>query len=177
MWYLNSLRVNGADGWDSMADDESLAELFWAVGRSLRHSARDALAAWDLSPSQARALGALSADGPSRLGELAGHLRITPRSATEVVDQLEQRALVQRTPDPQDRRATIVGLTDPGASMAAAISAVKADQAEAVFDTLDARDRSELTRLLLALRERGGGPGGRHGDGRHNGGHREGHHH
>lgn len=147
-----------------MADDESLSELFWRVGRVLRHSGRDALAQWSLTPSQARALDALTADGPVRLGQLAHRLRIAPRSATEVVDQLEEQALVRREPDPNDRRATIVELTDEGRATTVAIGTGRADQARLVFDHLEPADQAELTRLLTLLSELTGasdGHGGR----------------
>ncbi len=164
-----------------MATEDSLVELFWRVGRVLRHSGRDALAQWSLAPSQARALDALASDGPIRLGGLAHHLRIAPRSATEVVDQLEERGLVRREADPNDRRATIVQLTDEGTATAVAIGAVRADQARHVFDQLEPDDRAELTRLLRLLGEqtgaadghRDGGPGhGGPGGRGHRGGHR-----
>ena len=76
--------------------------------------AQEALAEWDVTPSQARALAVLRRGGPQRLGELAEHLRIAPRSATEVVDALAERGLVERRPDPADRRATLVALTAHG---------------------------------------------------------------
>ncbi len=135
------------------AEDESLAELFWGLGRRLRHSARDALSDWELAPSHARALGVVAGHGPIRLGELAHHLRIAPRSATEVVDQLEQRELVRREPDPDDRRATQVVVTDGGRTMADSIRRDRAGQAELIFDALDPADRAELRRLLLLLRD------------------------
>ena len=62
----------------------------------------------DLSPHDARALRVIGHHGPTRLGVVAEHLRIAPRSATDVVDRLESRGLVHRTPDPDDRRAMTV---------------------------------------------------------------------
>src|SRR4051794_39474520 len=99
-----------------MADarDESLSEAFWEVARRLRHASRESLAEWDVAPSHARALGVLDRLGPLRLSDLAERLRIAPRSTTEVVDGLEERGLVQRRPDPDDRRATYVSLTAAG---------------------------------------------------------------
>ncbi|MDD0859754.1 MarR family transcriptional regulator [Arthrobacter alpinus] len=44
------------------------------------------------------------AAGDVRLKDLAERLRIAPRSATEVVDQLEAKGLVRREADPSDRR-------------------------------------------------------------------------
>ena len=95
-------------------DDATLPELFWAVARRLRHLSQENLSQWDISPSQSRALLVLSRHGQLRLSELSDHLRIAPRSATEVVDALEEKSLLKRQADPSDRRATLVTLTESG---------------------------------------------------------------
>jgi DNA-binding MarR family transcriptional regulator len=132
--------------------DESLAEAFWSVARRLRHLSREALAPWDVTPSQSRAVGVLARRGTMRLSELALHLRIAPRSATEVVDDLQEAGLVERLPDPHDRRATLVQLTDRGAEVGAAIRAARAAEAESYFGVLSDPDRKDLTRILRTLR-------------------------
>lgn len=132
---------------------DSLTELFWSVARRLRHGSRESLAPYDVSPSQARAVAVLARHESLRLSELAEHLRIAARSATEVVDQLEDRGLARRTPDPHDRRATLVSFTDEGARVAAAVRAHRHQESEQIFGVLDDADRAELTRLLQLLRD------------------------
>jgi DNA-binding MarR family transcriptional regulator len=132
--------------------EESLAEAFFAVSRQLRMRSREALAPWDITPSQARAVLTLSRHGPIRLSGLAERLRIAPRSATEVVDGLQERSLVERLPDPEDRRATLVQLSAKGTETAAAMRAARAAEAEEFFAELGATDRAELTRILGVLR-------------------------
>lgn len=133
-------------------EDESLADLFRAVAGEVRARQRAELAGFDVTPSQARAVGMLLRHGTVRTGDLAGHLRIAPRSATEVVDDLEARGLVRRTADPGDRRATLVGLTPEGEHAAAAIRDARVRAAAAVFARLGPADRDELARLLRLLR-------------------------
>jgi DNA-binding MarR family transcriptional regulator len=142
---------------DERSDDPeqgSLAEAFWQVARRLRHQSREALAPWGVSPSQLRALGVLLRHGEVRSGELAEHLRIAPRSATEVVDALAERGLVERRPDPADRRATQIVATEAGTELGRAVQAARAAEADRVFATLDDADRAELTRLLRLLADR-----------------------
>jgi DNA-binding MarR family transcriptional regulator len=134
-------------------EDEGLAELFWAVARRLRHGTRDALAPWDVTPSQARALSVLTRHGPQRLTALAEHLRIAARSATEVVDHLQERGLVERRPDPADRRATLITPTPGGAAAGAQIRAAREAGAERLFAALTPGDRAELGRILRQLRD------------------------
>ena len=134
-------------------EDEGLAELFWAVARRLRHGTRDALAPWDVTPSQARALSVLTRHGPQRLTALAEHLRIAARSATEVVDHLQQRGLVERRPDPDDRRATLITPTREGVEAGEGIRAAREAGAERLFAELPPGDRAELARILRRLRD------------------------
>ncbi|MDN5916502.1 MAG: MarR family winged helix-turn-helix transcriptional regulator [Pseudonocardia sp.] len=143
----------GEDREETQHREETLTEAFWAVARTLRGLSKEALAPYDVSPSQSRAIGVLARHGDMRPGELARHLRIAPRSATEVVDDLQARDLVERSPDPQDRRATIVRLTGGGAAVAGMIRAARAAEAEDFFARLDDRDRAELTRILRVLRD------------------------
>lgn len=133
--------------------EESLAEAFWAVARELRHRNRDALAPWAVAPSHMRAMGVLTRHGSMRLRDLAEHLRIAPRSATEVVDDLEARGLVERGPDPDDRRATLAHLTEQGRELGVAIRSARAADAEGFFDRLSATDRADLARILRTLRQ------------------------
>ncbi|GAA4945118.1 MarR family winged helix-turn-helix transcriptional regulator [Actinoplanes utahensis] len=134
-------------------EDDGLLESFWAVTRRLREHTRVTLEPWHVSPSQSRALGVLDRHGEMRLSVLAEHLRIAPRSATEVIDDLQGRGLVERRPDPSDRRATLVVLTGEGTATARAIKEARAAEAEHLFAGLDPAERAELTRILHRLRE------------------------
>lgn len=113
----------------------------------------EALAEWDVTPSQARALRELSHHGVMRPSELSKHLRIAPRSTTEVVDDLEAKGLVERAPDPNDRRATLVALTEHGATVSSGIRASRGSEAERLFERLSATDRAHLARILAKLRD------------------------
>ena len=132
------------------AGDESLSEAFWSVARRLRDTSQETLTPWDITPSHLRALRALRRHGKIRLSELSGHLHIAPRSTTEVVDALETRGLIQRRPDPSDRRATLVELTGHGVSVLGAIRGTEAGQ---VFGRLSQADRAHLARLLRKLQD------------------------
>jgi DNA-binding MarR family transcriptional regulator len=134
-------------------DEETLSEAFWAVARHLRHRTRVALEPWDLSPSLARALNVLSRHGDIRLSGLADHLRIAPRTATEVADDLAGLGLAERRPDPGDRRATLLALTEQGAATARAIRAARSAEGEQFFAALSDGERETLASLLRKLRD------------------------
>ena len=66
------------------------------------------------TPSQISALASLGARGPMRLGELARVECVAPPTLTKLVAGLESAGLVERTPDPNDGRSALVGLTRAG---------------------------------------------------------------
>jgi DNA-binding MarR family transcriptional regulator len=138
-------------GPDQAGTDETLADAFRSVSRQLRETSQETLAPWDINPSQFRALRVLNHHGAIRLSDLSGRLHIAPRSATEVVDALESRGLVERQPDPSDRRATLVELTAHGTGVLGAIRAARGTEAERLFDRLTPADRDHLARILRQL--------------------------
>jgi DNA-binding MarR family transcriptional regulator len=132
--------------------DETLSDAFWSVARQMREASHESLAPWDITPAQFRALRVLRRNGVQRLSELSDHLRIAARSTTEVVDALESRGLVQRRPDPGDRRAILVELTEHGITVLDAIREARGSEAERVFSRLSPADQDDLARILRKLR-------------------------
>jgi DNA-binding MarR family transcriptional regulator len=130
---------------------DGLGEALGAVAKRLRAAAMTSLAEWDVTPSQLRALRALSRHGDLRSSELAAHLHIAARSATEVVDALEGKGIVQRLPDPTDRRATLVSLTPHGRGLLARMHRARGAESEKLFERLSAADRDHLARILQRL--------------------------
>ena len=70
-----------------------------------------------LTPQQAHLLCVLLG-GPLGMTELSRILSIERSSLTSMVDRLERRDLVARIPNPTDRRAFQIELTDPGLALA-----------------------------------------------------------
>ncbi|MCU1612783.1 MAG: Bacterial regulatory protein MarR [Frankiales bacterium] len=140
-----------------MADDDAgaLGDLLMRAARTQRRRWRDVLAPWDLSPSQARALRVTCEHEDTRVSDLADALRIAPRTATELVDGLQERGLVERTSDPRDRRAVIVAPTADGRRIRAEVDAARSADSRELFNRLPAADRAALARILTALADQG----------------------
>jgi DNA-binding MarR family transcriptional regulator len=66
-------------------------------------------------------------DGGTRLTTLASRANITPQAVGELVDDLEGLGYVVRRPDPDDRRAKRIVLTDRGRDCVAAAFETIAD--------------------------------------------------
>lgn len=139
--------------------DRDLSDSFMAVARDIRRRQMAALEPFGLSPSHSRAMRVLARAGePVRPGYLAERLHIVPRSATDVIDALEQAGYVARRSDPADRRAVLVELTDAGRSLADELAAVRHRTSSDLFDVLDPAERDQLRSLLDRIQERSGAP-------------------
>ena len=139
-----------------MSDDlpaDGLGEAFGTVARRLRSAAMRAFAAYDVTPSQVRAIRVLASHGGVRSKELAEHLRIAPRSTTEVVDALEEKGLVTRSPDPGDGRATLVSLSERGRALAEEVRRTRGVASEQLLERLSQTDREDLARILRKLQD------------------------
>ena len=76
---------------------------------------------------------------------------MTSGTMTNRVDRLTARGLVERLPDPHDRRGVLVRLTADGkASVDGAFEALLAAEADLLADLSD-RDRTQLAGLLRSL--------------------------
>jgi DNA-binding MarR family transcriptional regulator len=86
-----------------------------------------------------------------RLSDLAETLHIAPRSATEVADALQARGLVERSPDPTDRRAVVLRVTTEGDRVQAEVDAARTADTRDLFARLTPAERTELARLLRVV--------------------------
>ncbi|MFF5441140.1 MarR family winged helix-turn-helix transcriptional regulator [Streptomyces achromogenes] len=70
-----------------------------------------------LTGPQARLLSLLSLE-PLPMRKLAQKLKCEPSNVTGIVDRLESRGLVERRPDPADRRVKVAAATEQGREVA-----------------------------------------------------------
>jgi DNA-binding MarR family transcriptional regulator len=84
------------------------------------------------------------------LRALAQRLSADPPYVTLIVDDLEERALVRRTPHPVDRRAKLVELTAAGRAVAARADAIL-DEPPAELCHVPAEDLATVLRVLERL--------------------------
>ena len=133
---------------------EDLGEQLLRVARGLRRAWMVDLSEHDLSPHESRALRvAADREESPRLRDLADALRIAPRSVTDVVDALERKGYVVREPDPHDRRASVVVVTDAGRQVRAAVQEARRRSVGDQMGALTATQRAALADALTTLEE------------------------
>ena len=133
---------------------EDLGEQLLRVARGLRRAWMVDLSEHDLSPHESRALRvAADREESPRLRDLADALRIAPRSVTDVVDALERKGYVVREPDPHDRRASVVVVTDAGRAVRAAVHEARRRSVGDQIGALSAEQRAALADALTTLEQ------------------------
>ncbi|MDX3572053.1 MarR family winged helix-turn-helix transcriptional regulator [Streptomyces sp. ID05-47C] len=94
-----------------------VVELIGEVVARFYQDYEEAAAGHSLTGAQARLLSLLSLE-PLAMRKLAVKLKCEPSNVTGIVDRLEARGLVERRPDPADRRVKLAAATDEGRRIA-----------------------------------------------------------
>lgn len=111
-------------------------------------------AGYPQKPSHSAVFAQIKPEG-SRLTDLARGANITPQAMGELVDELEDLGYVERRPDPTDRRAKLIVLTERGrACVAAGMAAVDGIE-DRIRATLGERGHRQLRTMLHKLLDAG----------------------
>ncbi len=94
-----------------------VVELIGTVVARYYEEYEQAAARHSLTGAQARVLGLLSLE-PLPMRGIARKLKCEPSNVTGIVDRLEARGLVERRPDPADRRVKLAAPTEEGSATA-----------------------------------------------------------
>jgi len=114
--------------------------------RTLRREGQSTLTA-----SQVSALATVEDFGPLRISALAAHEAVDPSVATRVVASLELQGLIDRTDDPEDKRASLVDLSDGGRRAVSTLWNERTFELNARLDRLSDHERDALEAALPAL--------------------------
>ncbi|HXC18856.1 MAG TPA: MarR family transcriptional regulator [Acidimicrobiales bacterium] len=116
------------------------------LARALRHQASASL-----SPSQVSALASVDEFGPLRISALAALESVGAPVATRVVASLEELDLLERTDDPEDKRASLVELSEHGRQVLAALWSQRTIGLSSRLERLSPAERSRVEMALPAL--------------------------
>jgi DNA-binding MarR family transcriptional regulator len=83
--------------------------------------------------------------------ELAEFLRLDPSQVVALVDGLQARGLVLREPDPSDRRANVVVITDAGRDMFARARVSAHEAQQTLHASMSGERREQVMELLRGL--------------------------
>lgn len=127
---------------------EGLRPAVMRLARRLRQVRADG---FELTPTQLSAMGTLARADDQPIGALAAAERVAAPSMTRTVNALEERGLVVRTPDPGDRRQSLVSLTPAGRDLLLLNRRRRSEWLAQRIAELDANDKEVLRRAVGIL--------------------------
>jgi DNA-binding MarR family transcriptional regulator len=101
----------------------------------------------DLTAPEMTALSRLDRNGPTTPSALARAEQITPQGMGATLNGLVRRGLVQRRPDPDDGRRTVMSLTEAGEQV---VRTKRSARTQQLADALAARFTPEERKALMA---------------------------
>jgi DNA-binding MarR family transcriptional regulator len=122
------------------------------TARAIRRAFDQRAADMGVTRSQWRVLARLKRQPSLRQVELADILEVEPITLCRIVDRLEEAGLVERQPDPSDRRAWRLALTEKAQPVISSLRAVAATLADEAFGGLTGSDVDAFRRDLLKIR-------------------------
>jgi len=124
------------------------------LAKHLERSVQETLSDFDLNGGEFDVLATLRRSGqPYQLSptELFNTLMVSSGTMTHRIDRLEQSDLVKRTPDPNDRRGTLIVLTDKGFNLIEKAVEAHVDNGHRILRGLETSEREALMLLLRKL--------------------------
>jgi MarR family transcriptional regulator, transcriptional regulator for hemolysin len=133
--------------------DSSIGFLVGDVARLLRRNFNRRAQALGLSQAQWRALAYLARQQGVSQASLADRLEIQPITLVRLLDRLQAAGLVTRRPDPHDRRAFRLYLTDRAQPLLARMWSIAAQTREQALAGMPIQRQRMLMKSLQHLRQ------------------------
>lgn len=131
----------------------SLAFLLSQVGVYSARRFAQRIATVGLEPPLFRILNVVDLSEGEAQTSIGDAIEVPPSRMVALVDELERRGLIERRPDPSDRRIRALYLTSEGRSLLALARRVAAEHEEELTRGMSAADRERLTALLQRIVE------------------------
>jgi MarR family transcriptional regulator, lower aerobic nicotinate degradation pathway regulator len=126
----------------------------WLLSQTSIHGHRllsEGLAAADSIGYHYRLLAALTEFGPASQAALGRRSAMDRSDVVAALNDLAERGLVERSPDPSDRRRNIITITPAGTERLRLLDTVVADVEDQLLAPLSPAERQQLTRLLTRI--------------------------
>ena len=136
-----------------MITPDQVGDRYLAVHHRMFRAVNDEMSGCGLSLARTKVLLRLRELGPVRQSVLAADFGLSPHSITDIVDGLERLGMAERRPDPTDRRAKLVAITDAGQAGLDVANATRQRLLTDIFGALSEADQASLLRLLDSLDE------------------------
>ncbi|MFE0170958.1 MarR family winged helix-turn-helix transcriptional regulator [Streptomyces sp. NPDC059002] len=134
----------------------------WLLGRAAargRGLVAEALAREGLKMWHHVVLSAVADLGPVAQAELGRSVSLDPKDMVGVINDLQSEGLVERAPDPKDRRKNAITITDKGERLVARCAKAAAGANDALLAALSTAERERFLEMLTRISGVGDGDG------------------
>lgn len=132
--------------------ERSLGFLVHDISRLLRRDFNRRVQPLGLTQSQWQAIAHLSRQEGISQAALADIMEVQPISLARLIDRMEAAGWVERHPDPRDRRATRLFLSDKARPLLAEMKALGAGTREQAMDGLSRTEQDALIDTLARIK-------------------------
>ena len=134
------------------AMEENFGTLLAQVARLMRRSFDERARGIGVTRPQWQVLSLLTRHEGINQGGLADILEVEPITLGRMIDRLQEADLVERRPDPADRRASRLFITARGNALFDQLRPCAEETIEIAIDGLDSGQRAALTAMLMRIR-------------------------
>ena len=135
-------------------DEELSLKLFVVLTRALdavKKSIERDIRTYGMNPTEFAVLELIYNKGEQTVQKIGEKVLIASSSITYVVDKLEKKELLRRTPNPEDRRIILVSITEEGRKMMDEIFPNHSRSVQKILGGLDAEEKSLIIGQLKKL--------------------------
>lgn len=109
-------------------------------------------AAIDVSPPQYSILMLVAEAGATTVGRIAAELEVASPFVTLQVNQLMKIGLLSKSPNPEDKRSSLVALTEEGKRRILKVAPIRKASNDLIFGEFSHEEAQELTKTIDRLR-------------------------
>ncbi|WP_343525590.1 MarR family winged helix-turn-helix transcriptional regulator [Sphingomonas sp.] len=136
-----------------MIDHQTIATRYGGIYTRLHRLLDRRMAAQGASLARTKMLHHIANNAPVRAADVAEWFDLAPRTVTQAIDTMERDALVVRVPDPADRRAKRLDITDKGRQVILQTEPLRRELIEQAFSLLTEDDVVHFARILDKLEQ------------------------
>jgi DNA-binding MarR family transcriptional regulator len=129
-----------------------IAFMLAQIGAHAASKFSERIAKLNIAPSHAGLMRLLNQSEGMSQRELCEKLSIVPSRLVVLLDELQDKGIIERRDDPDDRRSYSLYLTEKGKGLLDSLRKIARDHNESICEGLSARQRNELEKLLIHLR-------------------------
>ncbi len=137
-----------------MKKDALIHQLDYLVSSVGKHftNVRRAFRDFDVKGPEYFLIRLLSIEGTQSVSDIASHLALTQATASNIINSAEQKGLVEKVKDPDDRRITLINLTDDGVNLLSEVKKARLERSKKILRQLTTEELEELVRIFSKLK-------------------------